>query len=98
MVRDFELTCYRKNVGHGSVTLASADKATQQPSSPADSSPITPDSQVESSFSRPLRSSPAELARLWDTQTCLGSEIESDRSGFVFKSYSNEIFSLGSQS
>lgn len=33
MVRDFELTCCRKNVGHGSVTLANADKATQQPSS-----------------------------------------------------------------
>ena len=28
-----ELTCCRKNVGHGSVTLANADKATQQPSS-----------------------------------------------------------------
>lgn len=45
MVRDFALTCCRKNVGHGSVTLANADKATQQPSSvqltSADSSPIS---------------------------------------------------------
>ena len=102
MVRDFALTCCRKNVGHGSVTLANADKATQQPSSvqltSADSSPIsTPRWRVHS---------PDRCGRV--LQSWHGFGIHRRASGQRYKDYKSdrvpfpkgpkEIFTLGSQS